>query len=88
MLEKYKKIIEPNPIVELIHASYDDVEKDALAWARKAGFPWPTVLMPEWEATGLNAYGAFAGEIYLVDSSGEVLAKTEKEAFEKISALK
>ena len=48
-------------------------------WASRAGFPWPTVLMPEWEATGLNAYGAFAGEIYLVDSSGKVLAKTEED---------
>ena len=88
MLEKYNKHIAPNPAVELIHASYDDVPEDALRWARKAKFPWPTVLMADWEAVGLNAYGALAGEILLIDSAGKILAKDEKDAFAKIPGLK
>tara|TARA_B100000519_G_C14183592_1_gene409663 strand:+ start:241 stop:507 length:267 start_codon:yes stop_codon:yes gene_type:complete len=88
LLEKYKTEILPNPRVELIHASYDDEEADALKWARQARFPWPTVLYRDWEAVGLEKYGAFAGDIYLVDSAGQLIAKTEKEAFAKISSLK
>ena len=88
MLEKYKKHIVTNPAVALIHASYDDAPEDALRWAREARFPWPTILMPEWEAVGLNAYGALAGEILLIDNTGKILAKDEKGAFAKISGLK
>lgn len=88
LLEKYNKHIVSNPAVELIHASCDDVEEEALEWARKASFPWPTILMPEWEAVGLHAYGAGAGEILLIDSAGKILAKDEKDAFAKISGLK
>ena len=88
LLEKYKTHIVPNPAVELIHASCDDAEEEALEWARKARFPWPTVLMPDWEAAGLNIYGALAGEMLLVDHNGKILAKDEKDAFAKISGLK
>ena len=88
MLEKYKKHIVPNPNVELIHASYDEKEKNALKWAKKENFPWPTVLQPEWEAVGLMEYDAFAGEIVLVDSSGKMITKDEDEAFAKIAELK
>lgn len=88
MLEKYRKEILPNPRIELIHASYDEEEADAVTWARETRFPWPTILYRDWEAVGLEKYGAFAGDIYLVDSTGKLLAKTEQEAFAKISSLK
>ncbi len=88
MLEKYKKHIVPNPNVELIHASYDEMEDKALQWAKKAKFTWPTILMSDWEAVGLQDYGAFAGELRLVDSSGKVITDDEDEAFTKIAALK
>ena len=87
MLETYQKKILTNPRVELIHASADDVEADALRWARQAGFTWPTILFRDWEAVGLNKYGAFAGDIYLVDSAGNLIAQSEKDAFEKITSL-
>lgn len=78
----------PNPAVELIHASCDDVAEEALEWARKARFPWPTILMPDWKEVGLNNYGALAGEIFLVDHSGKLLTKDEDEAFDMIASLK
>jgi len=88
LLEKYRKHVVSNPAVELIHASYDDVPEDALRWARKAKFPWPTILMPDWKEVGLNKYEALAGEIFLVDHSGKLLTKDEDEAFDMITSLK
>jgi hypothetical protein len=76
-----------NPAVELIHASCDEVAEEAVKWAYKVGFTWPTVLWPDWEAVGLGAYGALAGEMFLVDSNGTLVAETEDEAFAKIDEL-
>ncbi len=88
MLEKYKKHIVPNPNVELIHASYDQKKDKALKWAKKAKFTWPTILMSDWDAVGLQDYNAFAGELRLIDSSGKVITDDEDEAFTKIASLK
>ncbi|NRB26406.1 MAG: hypothetical protein HRU37_01850 [Roseibacillus sp.] len=88
MLEKYRQHVLPNPEIALIHASCDEVSEDAVKWAYKVGFTWPTVLWPDWEAVGLGAYGAFAGEIFLVDSNGTLVAENEDEAFARIAELK
>jgi len=88
LVEKYRKQIVPNTKVELIHVSLDDEEEEATKWALEGKFPWPTVLAEHYEETGLNEYGAFAGESFLVDSAGKIVTKDEKEAFAKISALK
>ncbi len=88
MLEKYRAHVVPNPDVELIHASSDDTAQDALKWALKFGFPWPTVLLDDWEAVGLQDYGISAGEVILVDSSGKIVAEGKKKAFAKIMTQK
>ena len=88
MLEKYRQHVLPNPEIALIHASCDEVSEDAVKWAYKVGFTWPTVLWPDWEAVGLGAYGALAGEMFLVDHSGKLLTKDEDEAFDMIASLK
>ena len=54
----------------MIHVSCDEVEADALKWAREVGFTWPTVLYPDLERAGLSRYDAWPGEVRLVDSEG------------------
>lgn len=88
-MESYKKHIATNPKVELVHVSYDNEDKAAADWAKKEGFPWPTVLRSQAEASGLEAFaGDFVPEYVLLDKDGKVLARGKDEAFVKIAALK
>ena len=85
MLEKYQRHIATNPEVALVHVSCDEVEAEALTWARKEGFTWPTIFFSDLERAGLARYDAWPGEVRLVDSAGSVLTKDEGEAFATIS---
>ena len=88
MLETYQGKIAANPEVAMIHVSCDEVEADALKWAREVGFTWPTVLYPDLERAGLSRYDAWPGEVRLVDSEGRVLSKDLNEAFATISGVR
>ena len=68
--------------------SADEEPDAAIKWAKKTKFTWPTILIDEWEAVGLADYNAFAGEIRLIDATGQVLAEDEDDAFAQIAALK
>ncbi len=89
-MEHYQELIAPNPRVAMIHASLDDDVADAAKWARAEKFPWPTVLLDEHEATGLDTLGGQeqVPDTVLVDKDGKVLTRDEEEAFAKIAALK
>lgn len=88
-MEKHDKLIVPNAKVTMIHVSMDDDLGEAAKWAQKEGFPWPTVLMPQLEASGLWGYGNGAAPYYvLIDKEGAEVAKGEDEVFSKIAALK
>lgn len=87
-MESYNKNIAGNEKVELVQVSFDDSEADALKWAKKEKFPWPTVLKDKREATGLEELsGGFVPEYLLLSKDGKVLAKGKEEAFAEAAKL-
>lgn len=88
-MEKYKKEIATNPLVEMIHVSLDEDIESATKWATKESFPWLTIL-PEAQEEGvisLNPNKA-APEYRLMSAQGEVvLVAPSDEVFAKIKEL-
>jgi len=74
-VEKYKKTVEGNPKVEMIHVSLDQSESAAEDWAVKEKFPWYTVVPDDVEKSGLREYKStnFVPEYALLNANGERL---------------
>jgi len=84
----YNEQIKKNESIELIMLSVDKDPSDALSWAKKENFPWPTIL--ESEISKHSEKWNFYQEIesivpfyMLIDGDGNVLATDKKTAFEK-----
>lgn len=88
-MESYKKHLADNPKVLMVHLSYDQEPDEALAWARKEGFPWLTVPESKVETVDLDQYSeGFVPDYVLLDPTGQILAKGKDATFEKIAAMK
>lgn len=88
-MELYKQHIADNPKVAMIHISRDSNEDAAEEWAKKAGFPWLTVLPDKTERSGLDDYKTSNGvpEYHLIDGNGNTVAKGQNASFAKIKNL-
>ena len=87
-MESYNEKIAGNDKVELIHFTYDESDEEALKWAKKEKFPWPTILKDKQKATDLEKFaGNFVPEYLLVSKDGEVVVKGKDECFAKIAEL-
>ena len=88
MVKSYKEKIAGNDKVELIQVSYDDTDEDALRWAKKEKFPWPTVLPDKHKASGLEKFaGDSVPEYILISKDGEVVVKGKDACFKEIAKL-
>ncbi|MGJ8724136.1 MAG: TlpA family protein disulfide reductase [Roseibacillus sp.] len=88
-MEKYNKLIGPNPLFEMVHISMDEDVKSATQWAAKESFPWLTIL-PEAKPEGVMSYYPEEGvpEYMLVDTAGKiVLVAPGEQVFEKMTEL-
>lgn len=87
-MESYKEHLADSTKVLMVHVSYDEEPAQALAWARKEGFPWLLVPNDQVEAAGLEQYSeGFVPEYVLLDASGKVLVRGKGEVFAKIEEL-
>ena len=88
LVESYHKMIAGNSKVEMIHFSYDRSDADALRWAQKGRFPWPTVLGDKHDATGLEAFANNdVPEYILIRKDGKVIANGKEECFAAFAML-
>ena len=79
-MEKYNKLIAPNPLFEMVHVSMDEEVEDATKWAVEASLPWLTIL-PEAKADGVMTLYPEEGvpEYLLVDASGKVISTSSSD---------
>ena len=88
MVESYNKKIAGNSKVELVHFTYDESDEDALKWAKKEKFPWPTILKSKQKATDLEKFaGEYVPEYILINKDGKVIANGKEECFAEIAGL-
>ena len=89
MVEKYNEKVAGNPLVELVHVSFDQDEDAAAGWAAQEGFGWPTVMRDKIERSGLSEYAPRGSPHYLlVDGEGKKLAEGNGPVFAKLDELK
>ena len=88
-MKSYNKEIASNDKVEMIHISRDNDEKAALAWAKKAKFPWPTLSKKDSskEKFLMSHYGGGVPTYVLVDIDGKRLATGKAAIWAKLSEL-
>lgn len=88
-MKSYNKDIASNDKVEMIHISRDTNEKEALKWAKKEKFPWPTISMKNSsrEKFLMSYYGGGVPTYVLVDRDGKKLASGKAAIWAKLSAL-
>ncbi len=75
--------------VELVMMSYDQSSKEALEWAKKESFPWPTVLDKDKGAVHFGSVEVRGIPTYILfDKGGKEIAKGKEVIFKKLRRLK
>lgn len=87
MVKTYNDKIGTNPAVEMIHLSRDDDKGDALNWAKKEKFPWPTIMQDDTSSFFSKHFGGAVPTFVLIDCDGKVLANDERTIFENLGNL-
>jgi hypothetical protein len=89
LVKSYETDVASNEKVELIHISRDDDEGAALDWARKEGFPWPTLSKQDAskEKILMQHYGGAVPTYVLIDKDGNKLATGKSEIWAKLKGL-
>lgn len=88
-MKSYNDKIAPLKNVELVMMSYDRTEKDALAWAKKESFPWPTVLGDDKAKVHFGSVQVLGVPTYILfDKDGKVITKGKEAIFAELAKMK
>jgi hypothetical protein len=88
-VKSYNDKIAPLKNVELVMMSYDKSSEDALAWAKKESFPWPTVLGDDKKEVHFGSVEVLSIPTYILfDKDGKVVAKGKEKIFAEIAKMK
>ena len=69
----YNEKIAKKANLEFIMVSLDDQESSAVKWAKKEDFPWPTLLLPQYNKEKKN--------LGLIDSLGKMIVSIRRAQF-------
>lgn len=89
LVKSYNEKIAPLKNVELVMMSYDKSSDDALAWAKKESFPWPTVLGEDKAKVHFGSVKILTVPTYILfNKEGTVITKGKEKIFAEIAKMK
>ena len=69
--------------------SYDESAEDALAWAKKESFTWPTVLGEDTSKVHFGSAEVSSVPTYILfDKNGKIITKGKEKIFAELAKMK